>query len=363
MEDLEYLEDSENAEKPPKSDKLQVGIIGYGLAGRFFHAPLLKGTGFNIASIMAKEDARAAQAKADHPEADVVSNVDALLKNELDLVIVASVNHAHFENAANAIDAGIPIVVENPLGRDLVMVNKLIDYAVEKSVPITAYYPHRWDSEFLTTAKVIKSAKLGKIHRIESRLEHWLPAGRPDVWRTKADPEAGVGLLLDLQTHLISQALAWAGPAKVVYANLRHIRGGVDDDVTIVLKHLNGIESWLTTSALSGSTGPRIQVFGNKGTLVIDGRDQQEEMLLAGKVPVDGKWEESITTPAIIVRGDEAEDFTPEPGDYPAFYRACALALRGRGIWPISTREVLDVTEILDEVREFTSPKASDTVA
>lgn len=345
-------EESQDVEQPKR---LQVGIIGYGLAGWAFHAPLLKATDFEIAGIVAREDERIAGARTDHPEAEVVPHVDALLRLHLDLVVVASVNHAHFEGAANVIDAGVPIVVENPVGRDLVMVNRLLDYGMEKRVPITAYYPHRWDSGFLTTAKVIKSAKLGKIHRIESRLEHWLPTGRPDAWRTKADHEAGVGLLLDLQTHLISQALAWAGPAKVAYASLRHLRGGVDDDVTIVLKHLNGIESWLVTSAVSGYAGPRIQVFGNKGTLVIDEDDAQEDMLIAGQKPYEGFWPNPVATPARIVQGDESEDLEPEAGDYPAFYRACAVALRGKGPWPVPTREILDVTAIIDQAREFIS--------
>lgn len=334
-------------------NKPRVGIIGYGLAGRVFHAPILKGAGFEIVGIVSREDARAAQAKVDHPEADVVPTVDALLKHELDLVVVASVNHAHFENAANAIDAGIPIVVDKPVGRDMVMTARLLDYAIDKNVPLTAYYSRRWDSEALTTTKVIRGGKLGKVHRIESRFDLWRPQGRPDAWREKADSEAGVGLLLDLQTHLVSQALVWAGPAKVVYANLRHVRGGADDDVTIVLKHENGIESWLVVSAVSGFVGPRIRVFGNKGALVIDGLDQQEELLLAGEEPIDGHWQQPVETPARIVRGDQSEDIKPEAGDYPAFYRACALALRGEGIWPISTDEILAVAQIIDDARDF----------
>ncbi len=334
-------------------EKLRVGIIGYGLAGRVFHAPILKGTGFEIVGIVTREDERVAQAKADHPRADVVPNVDALLKHELDLVVVASVNHAHFQNATNAIDAGIPIVVDKPVGRDLVGTARLIDYAADRNVPMTAYYSRRWDSESLTTARVIRDGTIGKVHRIESRFDRWRPELRPDSWREKADVETGGGLLLDLQTHLVSQALFWAGPAKVVYAGVRNIRGGADDDVTIVLSHERGIESLLIVSAISGYVGPRICAFGDKGALVIDGLDPQEALLLDGQGPRDGHWQQPIETPARIVQGDHSENIVPAAGDYPAFYRACAAALRGEGLWPISTDEILAVATIIDQARDF----------
>jgi scyllo-inositol 2-dehydrogenase (NADP+) len=334
----------------------RVGIIGYGLAGRVFHAPILKGTGFEIAGIVSRNPQRAAQAKTDHPGAEVLPNVEGLLKLDLDLVVVASVNSAHFENAAIAIDAGIPVVVDKPVGRDLDETIRLLDYAKAKNVPITAYYSRRWDSESLTTARVIKDGDIGNVHRIESRFDRWRPEVRPDSWREQGSPEAGGGLLLDLQTHLVSQAIFWAGPAEVAYANVRHVRGVADDDVTIALHHANGIESWLIVSAVSGYVGPRIRAYGNNGALVIDGLDPQEALLISGKVPTEGRWQQPIKTPARIVRGDESVDVAPEEGDYPAFYRACAQALRGEGEWPISNAEVLAVAKIIEQAREFSKP-------
>lgn len=333
--------------------KPRVGIIGYGLAGRVFHAPILKGTGFEIAGIVTRDPARVAQAKADHPDAQVLSTAAELAKLDLDLVVVASVNQAHFENAVTALDAGIAVVVDKPMARDLSETTRLIDYAAEKNVPITAYYSRRWDSESLTTARVIRDGEIGKVHRIESRFDRWRPEARPDAWREQSTPGSGGGLLLDLQTHLISQALLWAGPAEVAYAQVRSVRGAADDDVTIALHHANGIESWLIVSAVSGFVGPRIRAFGDKAALVIDGLDPQEALLNAGQEPHDGHWGQPIETPARIVRGDESNDITPEQGDYPAFYRACAAALRGEGQWPISTTDVLAVAKLIQEAYEF----------
>ena len=333
--------------------KPRVGIIGYGLAGRVFHAPLLEGTGFEIAGIVSRDVDRAARAKSDHPGSVVVPTVEALLKLDLDLAVVASVNQAHFENAVTAIDAGVPVVVDKPVGRDLAETTRLIDYAAAKNVPITAYYSRRWDSESLTTARVIRDGEIGNVHRIESRFDRWRPEVRPGAWREQSEPGSGGGLLLDLQTHLVSQALLWAGPAEVAYANVRSIRGAADDDVTIALRHANGIESWLIVSAVSGYVGPRIRIFGNQGALVIDGLDPQEELLNAGGEPTDGHWQQPIETPARIVRGDESHEIALEQGDYPAFYRACANALRGEGEWPISANEVLAVARIIDQARDW----------
>jgi len=331
----------------------RVGIIGYGLAGRVFHAPILKGVGFDVAGIVSRDAERSAQAGVDHPEAQVVSKVEELLELELDLVVVASVNDAHYQNAVLAIDAGIPVVVDKPVGRDLTETVKLLDYAADKSVPLTAYYSRRWDSESLTTARVIKEGTLGNIHRIESRFDRWRPTLRPGAWREKADAKAGGGLLLDLQTHLVSQALHWAGPADVAYASVRRIRGGADDDVTIVLQHANGIETFLIVSAISGYTGPRIRVFGDKGALVINDLDPQEALLLAGNEPSQGHWQQPIETSAHIVQGKVSKEIKPEPGDYPAFYRACLKALTGNGQWPISSDEILEVAAIIDQARDF----------
>lgn len=333
--------------------KPRVGIIGYGLAGRVFHAPILNGTGFEIAGIVTRDQDRVAQAKADHPHAQVLSTAAELAKLDLDLVVVASVNQAHFENAVTAIDAGIAVVVDKPMARDLSETTRLLDYAAEKNVPITAYYSRRWDSESLTTARVIRDGEIGKVHRIESRFDRWRPEARPDAWREQSTPGSGGGLLLDLQTHLISQALLWAGPAEVAYAQVRSVRGAADDDVTIALHHVNGIESWLIVSAVSGFVGPRIRAFGDKAALVIDGLDPQEALLNAGQEPHEGHWNQPIETPARIVRGDESNDISPEQGDYPAFYRACAAALRGEGQWPISRTDVLEVAKLIQEAYEF----------
>lgn len=333
--------------------KLRVGIIGYGLAGRVFHAPILKGTGFEIAAIVSRDAERAKQAKADHPGTHVVPTVSELLRHDLDLVVVASVNSAHFENAVSAIDAGIPVVVDKPVGRDLDETVRLVEYAESRNIPLTAYYSRRWDSESLTTARVIREGEIGKVHRIESRFDRWRPEVKLNAWREQATPDAGGGLLLDLQTHLVSQALLWAGPAEVAYASVRSIRGAADDDVTIVLRHESGTESWLIVSAVSGYLGPRIRAFGNEGALVIDGLDPQEALLHTGAEPSDGRWQQAIETPAHIFRGDESEAIAVEEGDYPAFYRACAAAIRGEGEWPVSTDDVLAVAKIIQQARDF----------
>ncbi len=331
----------------------RVGIIGYGLAGRVFHAPILKGVGFEIAGVVTRDTARAAQAKVDHPGAVIAETVDELVEIGLDLVVVASTNNAHASNAMAVINAGIPVVVDKPVGRDLEETRRLITYADSRAVPLTAYYSRRWDSEALTTARVIREGVLGDVHRIESRFDRWRPELRPGAWREQATPDAGGGLLLDLQTHLVSQALMWAGPAEVAFAAMRSVRGGADDDVTIVLAHSNGIQSTLIASAVSGYVGPRIRAFGNRGALVIDGLDTQESLLTNGGEPSGGHWQIPIETPAYIARGDQMTTIKPEQGDYPAFYRTCAKALIGEGEWPVPVADILAVATIIDQARDF----------
>ncbi|MFM8869683.1 MAG: Gfo/Idh/MocA family oxidoreductase, partial [Candidatus Nanopelagicus sp.] len=124
--------------------------------------------------------------------------------------------------------------------------------AKEVGVPVTTYFNRKWDSDALTVKKVITEGVLGEIFRLESRFEVFKPKLKPDSWREKQSAAEGGGNLLDLQPHLISTALDWFGPADLISASVRSIRGASDDDIVLVLKHQNGVDSYLSASAVMG---------------------------------------------------------------------------------------------------------------
>jgi len=331
---------------------LRVGIAGYGLAGRLFHAPLLKGCGFDVDAILTTDPTRVAHATADFPAAKIVQSIDDLVRCPLDLVVVASANLVHAEHAFAAIDAGIPIVVDKPMGRTSAETASIIDYAKEKNVAITTFFNRRWDSDALTIKKVLSSGVLGEVHRLDSRFERFRPEVNPQSWRENMSAIDGGGLLLDLQPHLISTAIDWFGKAKLRGATVRSIRGGVDDDSVLVLAHDSGVVSYLSASAVAGAPGPRIRILGSKAALVINELDPQEALLRAGKFPKGGTWLEDTCSSAFIHRGSEVEKIESVPGNYGAFYLALAAAIAGQAQWPVSNEDAMLVAEVIDQARQ-----------
>jgi len=330
---------------------LRVGIAGYGLAGRYFHAPLLRGCGFEIAAVLTSNEVRKSHALADFPDTAVVTTMEQLLGHDLDLVVVASANLAHAEQAAAALRAGIPVVVDKPMGRNYEETKSIVELSNSLGVPVSTFFNRRWDSDALTIKKVIASGALGQIHRMDSRFERFRPDVNKDSWRENMSPEDGGGQLLDLQPHLISTAIDWFGKCELVTSTVRSIRGAADDDSVLVVRHDSGVMSYLSASAVVGAPGPRIRILGSKGALVINELDPQEALLRAGKFPAGGIWAEPTTSVAHIHRGTEIEEIEGVPGNYGLFYTAVASAISSGTPWPISNDDALLVASIIDQAR------------
>jgi len=332
---------------------MRVGIAGYGLAGRSFHGPLLKGCGFEVVAVLTTNSTRARQAKEDFPSTKVVGSLSELLQQNLDLVVIASANKVHAEQALAAIAAGIPVVIDKPAARSVAETEKIFTAANQARVPVTVFYNRLWDSDSLTIKKVISQGAIGKPFRLDSRFERFRPQLNPASWRENESPENGGGLLLDLQSHLISTALDWFGPARLAGARVRSIRGNSEDDVVLTLTHSSGVDSYLSASAISGAPGPRIRLLGSEGALVIEDLDPQEALLRSGQYPEGGLWNVSTTSRAFLVKGDSKEEITSVAGNYGEFYLAVKRALSDGTPLPISQDQVLQVASIIDQARDI----------
>ena len=330
----------------------RVGIAGYGLAGRYFHAPLLKAAEFDVVGTLTTKPDRKAAAISDFPEISVVESIEELLKLNLDLLVVASANNAHASQAIAGLKAGVPVVVDKPMGRTLKETKEIVDFSKQVNVPVTTYFNRKWDSDALTIKKIIKEGTLGNIFRLDSRFERFKPELTPGSWRESQTASEGGGNLLDLQPHLVSTALDWFGPAELISSSVRSIRGGSDDDITLVLKHESGVDSYLSASAINGAPGPRIRVTGDKGSLIINDLDPQEPLLKSGKYPKGGQWSESTKSEAFLHLGDKVISYPSVDGNYSLFYIQVKQALSG-GVWPVTTDEALSVAEIIDKAREI----------
>jgi len=334
---------------------MKVGIVGYGLAGRYFHAPTLVSAGFEVTAICTRSLEKKALAHEDFPGAILVNSVEELVDEDLDLIVVASTNDVHIEHARLAIDAGIATVVDKPMGRDYYETLALYDHADLNNVPLTVFFNRLWDSDSLTIKKALRDHVIGNVFRADSRFERFRPQLNPQAWRENSTPEAGGGLLLDLQTHLVSTALDWFGPAELVHASVRAIRGASDDDVLLVLKHDSGVDSYLSASAIIGAPGPKLRLNGDQGSLVINELDRQEELLRKGFRASAGAWlpAQEITTEARIHKGSDSFTYAGEPGSYPSFYVAMKSAIEVGSALPVARDFALSVARIIDQAREI----------
>jgi scyllo-inositol 2-dehydrogenase (NADP+) len=335
------------------SKTLRVGISGYGLAGRYFHAPLLKGCGFEVVGVLTTNAQRIAAAQADIPGVKIVSTIEQLVEMPLDLLVVASADMVHAEQAIAGIRAQIPVVIDKPMARDLAQTESIISLSEKMNVPVTVYFNRRWDSDSMTVKRVLSEGLLGEVFRMDSRFERFRPILDTASWREKATVKDEADILMDLQSHLLSFALDWFGSAEVVGSSLRSIRGGKVDDSVIILKHASGIDSYLSASAIVGAPGPRLRLIGTEGALVISDIDPQEAMLRSGKYPAGGAWEEPTISRAFLHRGDDISEVVAENGNYAIFYQLVKGALAGENEWPVSTSDARDVARLIDDARKL----------
>jgi predicted dehydrogenase len=336
---------------------LRVGILGYGIGGRLFHAPLADATpGLTVATIVTGNPERAERAHTDYPQANVVADADALFAqaDELDLVVVSTPNRTHVPLALRAIEAGLPVVVDKPFAPTAAEAEKVVQAAKAAGVGLTVFQNRRWDSDFLTVRKVLDSGRLGHVVRFESRYDRWVPQPR-DNWRELGDPAEAGGVLYDLGAHIIDQALQLFGPVDEVYAEVDRRRQGVavDDDVFVALHHVNGVRSQLWASTLSGTRNPRFRLMGTRATFTKYGLDVQEPQVKDGKRPGDDGWGvEQESDAGVLGVNDDVETVPTETGRYEQFYAEVCAALLGKGVFPVDPESSIEALRVIEAAHQ-----------
>jgi predicted dehydrogenase len=334
----------------------KVALLGYGLAGSVFHAPFISTTpGLDLSVVVTGNDDRREQALREHPGVSVVGTADEVWErgSELDLAVIATPNISHVPLGLAALEAGLAVIVDKPLALNASEGRTLVDAAAGRGLMLSAFQNRRWDGDFLTLRRLLEANELGRVHRFESRFERWRPE-LGDGWRERTPADEGGGLLLDLGSHLVDQALQLFGPVSGVYAEVeaRRVGAEADDDDFLALEHESGVHSHLWASALTAESGPRFRVLGNRAAYVKHGLDVQEEALRAGHLPTDPGWgEEPRERWGRLVTGQEQREVPTEPGSYGSFYAGVAASLRDGAPPPVDPSDAVAVLEILDEAR------------
>jgi predicted dehydrogenase len=334
---------------------LRVALLGYGLAGRAFHAPLLAAAaGIRLTTVVTANPARRAQAEADHPGVRIVESADHIwaAPDDHDLVVVATPNDVHVTLATAALHAGLHVVVDKPLAVDAASAQQLCERAVAAGRLLTVFQNRRWDGDVLTLRRLLAAGALGEVRRFESRFERWRP--EPKSWRERSTPAEGGGLLLDLGSHLVDQALWLFGPAASVYAEVETRRPGVlaDDDVFVAIRHTGGVTSHLWMSAVAAALGPRLRVLGSERSYVKYEADVQEAQLRSGLAPDDPAYgAEPPEAFGVLGVGDLVEPVPTERGDYGAFYTGVMAAVRDGSPPPVDPADAVATLRVLDAAR------------
>jgi scyllo-inositol 2-dehydrogenase (NADP+) len=268
--------------------EVKIGLVGYGKAGEFFHAPIIDSVpGMKLVKVVERH---AQRSKEKYPWVTVVKNIDELLKDEqIEVVVITTPNWLHFEMAHKALSAGKHVIVDKPLTITTKEADTLIELAKKQDKILTVYHNRRWDGGFLTIKKIIRESWIGDIKKFEVRFERYRPEVKQELWRESN--RQGAGVLYDIGCHLIDQAFQLFGKPKTIKADIKIERKGAkaDDYFEIILNHGN-VTSVLKASMLVTETKPHYYLEGDLGTYTKFERDPQEEMVKSGKTPKNRDW-------------------------------------------------------------------------
>ncbi len=333
--------------------KIKVGIIGFGSSGRFLHAGLLKfHDGYEITTV---SSSRPSEVKKTLPKAVVVSDPFELINSRnVDLVINCAPSALHFKYSAAALEAGKHVVTEKPFVTKVEDGKKLIALSEKTKKVLTVFHNRRWDGDFLTVKKLIKSGRLGDIKQFESHLDRWRPQTRLDRW--KEQNVEGGGTFYDLAPHYIDQMICLFGePDKIITDVAVQRDRGQAPDYFHLIAHYGSMRAILHSSYFTEVT-PRFQIFGTQGNFLKYGIDPQEDQLkknLSPLAPNYGVENKNLYGTFINPANAETEVIKTEKGSFLKFYDILHKKISsGQGEVPVSPGEALRVIEIIENAVE-----------
>lgn len=324
---------------------VRVALIGYGYAGKTFHAPLIVAMpGLQLACIASS---RPADVHADLADAEVVADpLQAIGRSDIDAVVIAAPNAQHAPLAAAALRAGKHVVVDKPFTLTLAEARELRALAKRHGKLLSVFHNRRWDSDFLGVKQVIDSGRIGEVVHFESHIDRFRPQVRAR-WRESAQP--GAGIWFDLGPHLIDQALQLFGLPQSVQADLAVLRpGALSDDWAHAVLRYGQRRVVLYASMLVAGGSMRFAAHGTRGSVVKSRIDQQETQLLAGMNPGDPGWGEDDDA-LLLYPGDAPVEAIPcPPGDQRLYYAGLRDAIRGIAPPPVTDAQALAVMAVLE---------------
>jgi predicted dehydrogenase len=340
---------------------IEVGLIGFGFAGRTFHAPVISAVeGLRLAAILERHGSEADEA---YPKAHVVRSLDKLLAiDSLQLIVIATSNTSHFELAKQCLQAGRHVVVDKPFTTTYAEAAELVSIAQKQQRIITVYQNRRWDGDYLTVQRLVAEDKFGRIVLYESHFDRFRPHVR-DVWREQ--PEPGSGLLFDLGPHLIDQTMLLFGTPDAVSADIRIERDGaqVNDAFDVVFCYRK-LRALLRAGVLVSTPTPRFAIQGTSGGYLKYGLDPQEDALKRGETPSGEFWGYEAPERWGTLFEAQGDSFVKEqlptaPGDYRRYYANVRDAILEKAPLAVTPESALNVMRALELAGESSQTRCT----
>lgn len=331
-------------------DGMRIGLVGYGTGGRHFHAPFIAAAqGVSLAGVVARAPATIAAVTADLPGVAIYPSLTAMLAAGVDAVTVTTPPQTRRALVLEAVAAGVHVIADKPFAPNANSARDLAQAAKAAGVTLGVYHNRRWDADMRTLAKVARDGQVGKLWRLHSRMDF-------DERETlEAGPEGG--LLRDLGSHLVDQALWLMGPVTTVDAQLDMVtlpKGATDAGFVLTLRHENGTHSHISASKLNHLACRELRLYGDAGSYVSQSGDVQAQAIFAGKRPVDdldGWGYEVAEHQGRLHQADGVKTVPGEQGRYHDYYTAFARAVRNGTPPPVTADEAIATLAVLDAAR------------
>jgi scyllo-inositol 2-dehydrogenase (NADP+) len=324
---------------------LNVGLVGFGFAGKVFHAPVIRAVdGLRLTTIVQRHGALDPR----YGDVEFVTSVDDLLTRPIDLVVIATPNASHYPIADQCLRAGRHVVIDKPFTTTVVEAEALVQLARQKQRVLSAYQNRRYVGDFLTLQRLLADGVLGDVAIFESHFDRYRPERRPAAWREQ--PQPGSGLWFDLGAHLLDQALVLFGLPQAISADIRSERpGAVVDDAFDVTLHYPHRRALLRATMLAVSPGPTFAVHGTAGSFVKYGLDPQEEALKSGHTPDEANWDaEPAERHGTLTTPEGPRTIPTLRSSFAHYYENIREAILGRAPLAVVPHEVLEVMRGLE---------------
>jgi len=326
---------------------LNVGLVGFGLAGQAFHAPVIRAVdGLRLTTIVR----RSGVPDLRYADVEFVRSVDELLTppRTIDLVVIATPNASHQPIATQCLLAGRHVVVDKPFTTTTAEAENLVQLAQTQRRVLSVYQNRRFTGDFVTVQRLLAEGALGRVVCFESHFDRFRPELKPDAWREQLEP--GAGVWFDLGPHLLDQALLLFGTPQALAADIRIERDGaaVDDAFDVTLQYPT-MRALLRATMLARAPGPTFTVHGTKGSFVKHGNDPQEAALRAGRTPDASDWDtEPPELHGTLTTAEGTRTVPTIPSSFTRYYENIRDAVRGTAPLAVTPEQALTVMHGLE---------------